>query len=179
MKSILITANRFGVTELKLYVESVLVEHFLVPSSAATLLLLADAHIRALLKEGTMDLYASKSIEVIDSNMEEWTKLKESSNLLVELFVYASSGRHKYSSVVEDDNGTIDDVDGFDVTSLRERLQTYDLDVDGSRDMLIDRWKMYLRANNNKVDVEVEEEEEVDVEVDVEANEEAEEEIGI
>ena len=76
-KSILVATNRFGVTELKLYVGSVLLEKFLVPSTAANLLLFADAYVCALLKEGTMDMYASKSTEVIESNSEEWTKLKE------------------------------------------------------------------------------------------------------
>ena len=64
--------------------------------------------------------------------------------------MYASSGRNSYASMVDDGNGTIDDVDDFDVTSLRERLQKVDLDVDGSREMLVDRWKNYLRAFDNK-----------------------------
>ena len=150
-KSILVAANRFGVTELKLYVESILLEKFLVPSTAVNLLLFADAYVCALLKEGTMDIYALKSIKVIESNSEEWTKLKESNNLLVELFVYASSGRKSYTSMVDDDGtGALDDVGGFDVTSLREHLQQVDLDLDGSRDMLIHRWKNYLRAFDNK-----------------------------
>ncbi|OEU06039.1 hypothetical protein FRACYDRAFT_222647, partial [Fragilariopsis cylindrus CCMP1102] len=132
----LLTANRFGCTDLKLYMESILIEKFLVPSTVAGMLLLADSHSCALLKEATMNMYASN----------DWTKLKESNDLLVELLVYATSSRKKYSSVVDDGNGTIDDVDDFDVTSLRERLQqqNVDLDLDGSREILVERWKNYL-----------------------------------
>ena len=51
-------------------------------------------------------------------------------------------------SVADNGNGTIDDVDDFDVTSLRERLQqqNVDLDLDGSREILVERWKNYLRS---------------------------------
>jgi hypothetical protein len=51
--------------------------------------------------------------------------------------VYAtssSSGPRKYLSVLND-------------TSLRERLQKVGLDVDGSREYLLELWKNYVRAN--------------------------------
>jgi len=148
IKSILVAANRFAVTELKLYVESILIEKSLVSSKAATFLLFADSYSCGLLKEKSMDMYASNSKEVMESN-EDWTKLKESNDLLVELLVYATSDRKRYTSVVDDDgNDTIEDINGFDVTSLRERLQKVNLDVDGSREILVERWKEYLLANN-------------------------------
>merc|ERR1712238_531451 len=43
-ESILRVADRLGCTDFKLYMESTLVETFLVPSTAADLLLLADSH---------------------------------------------------------------------------------------------------------------------------------------
>jgi hypothetical protein len=148
-KSILLTANRFGCTDLKLYMESILIEKFLIPSTAASLLLLADSHSCALLKEAAMDVYASNPNDVMESSKDDWIKLKESNDLLVELLVYTNNagGRKRYSSVVEDGNGTIDDADEFDVTSLRERLQKVGLDVDGSREYLLELWKNYVRAN--------------------------------
>ena len=146
-KSIFITADRFGCKDLKLYMESMLIEKFLVPSNVAALLLFADSHSCALLKEAAMNMYIQDSKPVIESK-DDWSKLKESNDLLVELLVYAtssSSGRKKYSSVVNDGNGTIEDADEFDVTSLRERLQKVGLDVDGSREYLLELWKNYLR----------------------------------
>jgi speckle-type POZ protein len=112
VKSILLAADRFGCTDLKLYMES----------TVAGLLLLADSHSCALLKEATMNMYASNSKDVMESSKDDWTKLKESNDLLVELLVYATSGRKKYSSVIADGNGTIEDTDNFDVTSLREHI---------------------------------------------------------
>jgi hypothetical protein len=146
VKSILLTADRFGCTDLKLYMESILVEKFLVPSTVAGLLLLADSHSCALLKEATMNMYASNSKDVMESSQEDWMKLKESNDLLVELLVYATSSRKKYVSFVDDDYGTIEDVDNFDVTSLRERLQYAGADVDGTRDCLVELWKNILRV---------------------------------
>ncbi|OEU18029.1 hypothetical protein FRACYDRAFT_238463 [Fragilariopsis cylindrus CCMP1102] len=146
-KSIFITADRFGCKDLKLYMESILIEKFLIPSNVAALLLFADSHSCALLKEATMNMYIEDCKPVIESK-DDWSKLKESNDLLVELLVYAtsaSSGRKKYSSVVDDGNGSIEDADEFDVTSLRERLQKVGLDVDGSREYLLELWKNYLR----------------------------------
>jgi hypothetical protein len=95
-------------------------------------------------------MYIKDSKPVIESK-DDWSKLKEPKDLLVELLVYAtsssSSGPRKYASVLNDGNGTIDDVDTFDVTSLRERLQKVGLDVDGSREYLLELWKNYVRAN--------------------------------
>jgi len=134
-KLILLVANRFGVTELKLYAESILVEYFLVPSNAAALLLFADAYICPLLKEVAMDTYMTDSTTFMNAE-DDWNKLQESSKLLTELLVYTNNERTRDSSAV-----VVDDVDDLDVTSLRERLQRINLDVDGSREMLVQRWK--------------------------------------
>jgi len=150
VKSILVVANRFGVTELKLYVESILIEKFLDPSKAAEYLLLADSTSCGLLKEFCMNEYITYPTTFMDSE-DDWESLQESNKLIVELLMYTTFGRKKYSSVVDDGYGYLDDADGFDVTSLRERLQRFDLDVDGSRTMLVARWKNYLlRGRNDK-----------------------------
>ncbi|OEU14911.1 hypothetical protein FRACYDRAFT_188278 [Fragilariopsis cylindrus CCMP1102] len=152
-RSVLVAANRFGCTDLKLYAESVLVDKFLVPSNAAALLLFADSYSCALLKEATMNTYINDTKAVIESKAD-WTKLKESNDLLVELLLYSTSGRKKYSSIVDDGNALIDraivDADDLDVTSLRQRLQKVDLDLDGSREILVERWREYLRTKNNE-----------------------------
>ena len=146
VKLILDAANRFSCTYLKLYIESVIVEEFLVPSNAAALLLLADSYSCALLKEASMNMFVIDPLAVMESK-DDWTKLKESNDLLEELLVYTNNpgGRKIYSSVVENGDGTLDDVDDFDVTSLRERLEKANIDVDGSRQILVERWKRYLR----------------------------------
>mmetsp|Transcript_53107 Transcript_53107/g.57637 ORF Transcript_53107/g.57637 Transcript_53107/m.57637 type:complete len:458 (-) Transcript_53107:317-1690(-) len=158
-KTLLRVADRLGCTDLKLYMESTLVETFLAPSTAADLLLLADSHNCALLKEETMKMYMIDSTSFIESNPANdcWKKLQESPKLLTELLLYTSAacagGRTQYSSIV-DGNRTSEEADGFDVTSLRERLEQVDLDVDGSREILVDRWKNYLllhaTANDDK-----------------------------
>ena len=142
-KNILLVADRFGCKDLKLYIESYIVENILLPSKAARLLLLADSYSCALLKEASMNLCLAESKTVMTSSHNDWNKLKESNDLLAELLLQSSSGRSnvKYSSVVINGDGTVNDADGLDVTSLRERLQKYHLDVDGSKEMLLQRWK--------------------------------------
>ena len=150
-KDILLMADQFGCKDLKLYIESFIVENILLPSKAASLLLLADSHSCALLKEASMNLCLAESNTVMTSSHDDWNKLKESNDLLVELLLQSSSGlsNTKYSSVVTNGDGTVNDADGFDVTSLRQRLQKYQLDVDGSKEMLLQRWKDHCGGNNH------------------------------
>ena len=151
-EAILIVANRFGCTELKLYMESYLVEYLLVPAQAARLLLLADAHACPLLKEACLKTYVEASELFMASTttdnegLTDWEKLQESSKLLTELLVYTTSGHRttQYSSVVDDGDGTIATATTYDVTSLRERLEKYQLETDGSREMLCQRWIEHL-----------------------------------
>ena len=148
-KSVLLAADRFGCKALKLYTESYIVENILVPSKAARLLLLADSHSCALLKEASMNAFVTDPKTAMESH-DDWNNIQESTKLLEELFIHATSGRSntQYSSVVTNGDGTVNDADGLDVTSLRERLQKYHLDVDGSKKMLLKRWKNHCGSKN-------------------------------
>ena len=155
VKSILCVADRFGCTDLKLYMESLLVDKFISASTAIGLLMLADARSCALLKEACMDAYVTGSKTVTEANTEDWQQLAESNALLVELLAYATSDRKIYAPVVvpntnnnnSQGNTTTntetkeEDADNYDVTSLRERLTWKKLDCDGSREILLRRWK--------------------------------------
>jgi hypothetical protein len=138
IKDIFLTADRLNCTDLKLYAESVLIEKYLVPSNAAEMLLFADSHSCSLLKEASMNAYATDPKTAMASE-DGWSKLVESKDLIVELLVYTNLGRKTYSPVA--DSTASEDVDSLDVTSLRERLQKSNLDYDGSREMLVKRWK--------------------------------------
>ena len=145
IKSILVVAEKFDVPELKLYMESIVLDTYLAPSTAVELFLFSDSHCCALLKESAMNMFVDNSQSVMNStSTEEWNKLQESTKLLTELLVYATSDRKQYSSA---SNGGINDPNELDVQSLRERLEKFDLDVDGSRTMLVARWKNYLQTN--------------------------------
>ena len=122
-----------------------------------------------------MNAYVVDSKTVTEANPDAWTQLTESNALLVELLSYATSDRTKYvpiqyvpkegsnrdaAAADEDTNGNDDhgsdsgttkqlvpvNVDNIDVTSLRERLVLFDLDVDGSRAMLVQRWNDHLSS---------------------------------
>ena len=82
-----------------------------------------------------------------------WKQLQESTKLLTELLVYCmnDSGRKIYSSVTGDGDGTLFDANEYDVTSLRERLEKHDLDIDGSQEILLRRWKDHKERDLTKV----------------------------
>ena len=163
VKSILCVADQFGCTDLKLYMESMLVDKFISTSTAIELLLFADARSCALLKEACMNTYVADANTVTAANPEAWTQLTESNALLVELLTYATSERKIYVPVVvpnkandKNNQGTSttstneatptgEDTEDFDVTSLREHLVDKNLDCDGSREILLHRWNDYVR----------------------------------
>ena len=156
--AILVACDRLGCTDLKLYMESILVDKFLNASTnTIRLLLLADSHSCALLKEAALNMYVAGPKTVKGSNPEDWNRLKESSDLLEELLDYATSEKKTYVPIVDSTENTTtttttttttstaeENIDEYDVTSLRERLEQFDLDVDGSREMLVNRWEEYL-----------------------------------
>jgi len=161
-KKILRVADRYGCTGLKLYIESFLVDKVLYPSNAAGLLLFADSFICPLLKEACMNIYKNDSKSFIGNGDNEesattaavyWKQLQESTKLLTELLLYCAndSGRTKYSSVTGDGDGTLDDADEYDVTSLRERLEKYGLDMDGSQEILLQRWKDHKERDRTRL----------------------------
>ncbi|KAG7370317.1 BTB/POZ domain containing protein [Nitzschia inconspicua] len=142
-KNLLVAADRFGCTDLKLYVESTLTEHFLTADTAASLLALADGHSCALLKEAAMLLYVKDPEGVKKS--KDWTLVLESTPLLVELLDIATLGS---GNVIVDKSKhlTAEEIEMLDVTSLRERLDASNLDLDGSRETLVQRLITHVDA---------------------------------
>ena len=137
----LVLANQFDCTHLKLYAESVLAERFLDTSNAADKLLFADAHSCALLKEAAMGMYATDPKTV--KKTEGYVELMKSKDLVIELLEYISGERGEYVRVA--DRTPEEDVDNLDVTSLRERLQSVSIhNVDGSKEMLVKYWKIAI-----------------------------------
>eukprot|EP00536_Pseudo-nitzschia_multiseries_P015341 jgi/Psemu1/320837/estExt_fgenesh1_pm.C_8640001 len=167
---LLVAADRFCLTDLKLYVESVVVDRFVTAENAASLLLLADSHSCALLKETAMDLYVSDPTAMIRS--PEWAMVEESEEILAQLLGHIhtscrncfyednrdnrdtwndsnSNGQdeeNSWNGSEEVSNCIIvavcdDEVNRMDVFSLREELCEQGLDVDGSREILVTRLK--------------------------------------
>lgn len=141
---ILVAADRVGCTQLKLYVESVIVEKFLTATDAADWLIFADSFSCALLREAALNLFKSDTITVRES--ESWAKILESNRLLrelLDLFIFPSWD----SSIVYTEN-VRNNVDQMDVASLRDRLQAVNLEMDGSREVLVKRLKQHISRKN-------------------------------
>lgn len=165
-RKLLVAADRFCLTGLKLYVESVLVDRFATANTAASLLLFADSHSCALLKEATMDIYVSDPDCVIRTPC--WSLVEESEIILSELSKHIHTGcrqnfyvdnmhgkqshnsnRKNASNDSENDLHKIhDNLDQLDIFSIREQLAEHSLDVDGSREALLRR----LRSFHEKIE---------------------------
>jgi hypothetical protein len=140
-------ADRFGVTQLKLYVESEIVSKILNAGNAASLMLFADANSCALLKEATFKKYFKDTKKVRKS--EDWEKMKKSADLLDELLQFGSFWNQKAANNSENES---EDVENVRVGTLRDRLQNAQLDIDGKREMLVKRWKEHLSKLQDVVD---------------------------
>jgi BTB/POZ domain len=137
-KSILILADHFGCINLKLYVESVIVEQFLDEKSAADMLLFGDSHTCALLKEAAIKIFQNQADAVMHT--EGWKRVKESNALLAELLsVLAMTIKQCGAGTTDDDPA------GQCVAQLRNQLLQLGLDADGSRETLVKR----LKAKND------------------------------
>ncbi|KAG7370319.1 BTB/POZ domain containing protein [Nitzschia inconspicua] len=148
-KNLLVAADCFGCTDLKLYVESTLTEHFLNADTAASLLALADGHSCALLKEAAMLLYMKDPEAVKES--KDWALALESTSILAELLDTATLGTADVT-IDSSKHLTAEEIEMLDVTSLRERLENADLDLDGSRETLVKRLIAHVDSNNNECD---------------------------
>ena len=139
---LLVAADRFDCIQLKLFVESVLVEKFLKAGNAAALFLFADSHWCALLKEAATNRILDDADSV--KKTPDWRWVRESQRLMTEL-LEASLEDERCSSAKRNRNGSTStgDPDRWNVTSLRRKLKRAKLEVDGSREILVNRWKAH------------------------------------
>jgi len=130
-RELLIAADQYECVQLKLYVESVIVEKFLVQENAAELMILANSYSCALLQESAFELFTIDQDGVMDN--AAWDQVKESNHLLQELLYFAGCP--------EEDRGS-------DVSELRQQLIAMNMEVDGSRQVLQNRIKKSYGSNN-------------------------------
>jgi len=136
----LLAANRLGIVDLKMFVESTIVEKILDTSNAAEMLILSDSHSCPLLKEATMKLYENNNASTIMES-EGWSKIEESPRLLVEILRFVCNVKQQTQ---QQSSSTTTIETNLDVTSLRERLLDANLDIDGSQEMLMERLKDHI-----------------------------------
>lgn len=127
-------ADRFGCVGLKLAAEVKLVETGIDTNSAADLILFADANNCALLKEAAVDYFLVHTAEVMET--EGYTRVQESCSTLSELL-----NAHVISKKLSAPSDTIGEKDykRMCVSQLLDKLDARGLDVDGSKEMLIER----------------------------------------
>ena len=137
---LLLAAHRFECPSLQLYVESVMVDKFVTPTNAASMLLLGDTYHCALLKEAALHSSFADPTSFRESSdpvtAAAWSKIQESARLLEELLVYTSN------KLVMTRNPTTTTTI-MDVDTLREHLEDANLALDGSREVLVHRLRDY------------------------------------
>lgn len=139
-KELLVGADCYECLHLKLYMESVIVDKYLTIENATELLVFADSHSCALLKEAAMTLLLTDT--ETGASGDRWLHIKESKRLLLELpkFAIYSKNLDNYS----------DEIDKWDVTNIRDELAKENLELDGSREILVDRLLTHWRNQEKK-----------------------------
>lgn len=137
--SLLKEADRLECTDLKLFVESTIADKFLKGDNAAELLVLAESHSCTLLKEASIQMYLKSTTTVVKS--QEWSMVKVDPELMSEI-------REAPALVAEYPNDTTNSsrlsfsnetVQNWDVSTLRRFLEAENLDLDGSKAVLVQR----------------------------------------
>ena len=127
-KGIIDAANRFGIAGLKVAVENTLVASGVMRlSNVADYLLFADAQLCPLLKECATSYFVTRANDILNSKFSK--ELQESPKLLQELI----------RAVAQNSHGARSPRAGLSVGELRTELGERNLDVDGSKEMLVAR----------------------------------------
>jgi len=129
-------ANRFGVVGLKILAETKVAETDVSIATASDLILYADAKNCPLLKERVVDFFVVHCQEI--RKHPSFHKVKESARILDELMEAVVSKRALRSFPLGNDDH---DYNSMRVNLLRRKLDARGLDVDGSREMLVQRLK--------------------------------------
>jgi len=149
-KDIIEAANRFGVVDLKLAVETALVELLVITvQNVMDYLLFADAKTCPLLKEYAISFFVTRASDLLASE-ESKRKLRDAPELMEELMIAITKDREMFKerskagkAMVRDRNQVLFHQPATSnratVGELRRRLDERGLDVDGSKEILVSR----------------------------------------
>mmetsp|Transcript_13135 Transcript_13135/g.27780 ORF Transcript_13135/g.27780 Transcript_13135/m.27780 type:complete len:512 (+) Transcript_13135:269-1804(+) len=156
--ALLVLADKFGATDLKLRTESLLVDSFLSLSNGLEMLLLADSHYCGLLKEAALEVCASDLMSAIRNGRssgggDRWAMVKESPKLMEELLL-SCSGKIRALGLGGNELPLQKRDSRFHpcrtVRALRDALEEAGLDPDGSREILVRRWNQHQLHTRQK-----------------------------
>ena len=133
-KAIIDAANRFECTGLKLIVEVELSIACITTENVAELVLFADSHTCAMLKEAAMEFFLKNKEAVMAS--EGFSQVKKSSDVLTELLAMPTDSKKRPAS---SDAASGGDYKRMPVSTLRQKLDDKGLYVDGSKEVLVSR----------------------------------------
>ena len=136
--NLLKVADKYGFVNLKMLLEARVVQakHIIRADSAVEILLFAESHNCALLRETAMKMVVNKMPEI--RGKSGWDDIFKCPELAQDLFRYQSECSKPW-----DGN---DKLDRLGVAVLRARAAEKGLEVDGSRTVLIERLKMAERS---------------------------------
>ena len=134
-RGIIRAADRFGCTGLKLTAEAELASAAITTENAAELILFADSHTCAMLKEMAMEFFVKNAQAVMAS--EGFVQVKESPAVMAELMDVGFGGSKKRPASSDAVNGR--DYKQMCVAILWQKLDDKGLDLGGSREMLVAR----------------------------------------
>lgn len=147
-KQIIIACDKFGCIDLKLHAEKFL-QKVTNKKNTLDLLLFAEAHTCPTLKDKAMEMYSIFAEEAIEANKDGWSSIEKHPQLALDLLRYIcidDRNRISYKSC-----GTCDDLKAsymrFNSKDLITVLRDKNLDIDGSREILLERLRKHLDSS--------------------------------
>jgi hypothetical protein len=137
-------AHRIGCSDLEMFTETVVVEKFLTVHNASHWLLRSDQYYLPLIKESTMDMFLTNSEDVMST--DEFCDVLKSKDLAKDIINYLGSGgetksTNETSIPMRNAFNVRCNLYSLSVTSIRERLIGANLEIDGNKEILVNRLK--------------------------------------
>ena len=142
-KRIIVACDKFGCYDLKLKVELLLANNLMSGKNAMDLLLFAESYTCPILKSHTMMMYRENPEQVMEGNKDDWSSIEQHPKLPSDLLWYTNIDFPNRVTYCSTDHSK-DDYKRYNVFDLIKVLRDWNLDIDGSREILLERVTMNL-----------------------------------
>ena len=136
-KRIIVACEKFGCYDLKLKVESLLGNNLMSCKNAMDLLLFAESYTCPILKSYAMKMYRENPEQIMEENMDDWSSIEQHPKLPSDLLWYQNIDLPNRAHYCSTGHNFKDDYKRYNVLDLM--LRDWNLDIDGSRKILLER----------------------------------------
>ena len=136
-KRIIVACDKFGCYDLKLKVELLLANKLMSGKNAMDQLLFAESYTCPILKSYAMKMYRENPEQIMEENMDDWSSIEQHPKLPSDLLWYQNIDLPNRAHYCSTGHNFKDDYKRYNVLDLM--LRDWNLDIDGSRKILLER----------------------------------------